>query len=83
MSVVTLKYGSHRSYGDKDQGREGRGLPRGGWQGGTRGSVYLNLLILEDTVDAAVKGRAREHGGDGVREIQHRLQHRSHALGAR
>lgn len=47
------------------------------------GRAHLNLLVLEDSVDAAVEGRPREHGRDGVREVQHRLQHRSHALGER
>lgn len=47
------------------------------------GRAHLNLLVLEDSVDVAVEGRPREHGCDGVREVQHRLQHRSHALGVR
>lgn len=37
MSVVTLKYGSHRSYGDRDQGRGGGGTPVG--RGGGRAAV--------------------------------------------
>lgn len=51
--------------------------------GGAGSGAHLNLLVLEDTVDAAVEGRPREHGGDRVREVQHRLQHRSHALGVK
>lgn len=33
MSVVTLKYGSHRSYGDMYQGGEGVGMPVGRSEG--------------------------------------------------
>lgn len=55
---------------------KGQGQSRGG------GRAHLNLLVLEDAVDATVEGGTREHGRDRVREVQHRLQHRSHALGA-
>lgn len=41
----------------------------------------LDLLVLEDTVDTSVKGRASKHGGDRICEVQYRLQYRSHALG--
>lgn len=46
-----------------------------------RGWTYLDLLVLEDTVDTSVKGRASKHGGDRICEVQYRLQYRSHALG--
>lgn len=52
-----------------------KGRDRAGW-----GKAHLNLLVLEDSVDAAVEGRPREHGCDWVREVQYRLQHRGHAL---
>lgn len=35
---------------------------------------HLCLLVLEHFVDASIEGGAREHGGDGVGEVQHRFE---------
>lgn len=67
MSVVTLKYGSHRSYGDRDQGPGGVGTPagRGGGRAGVRGgctSICLSwktrwtLRLKADPVNMEVTG---------------------------
>jgi hypothetical protein len=40
----------------------------------------LSLLVQKHFVDAGVEGRAREHGGDGVGQVQHGLEHRVHGL---
>lgn len=58
MSVVTLKYGSHRSYGDRKQGGGGMGTPvrKGRGRVGRGWGTHLNLLVLEDAMDAAVEG---------------------------
>lgn len=57
-----------RSRRSGDSCGEGQGRGRHGER------VHLDLLVLEDTVDAAVEGRPREHGGDRVGEVQHGLQ---------
>lgn len=41
---------------------------------------HLGLLVLEHFVDAGVEGGAGEHGGDGVGQVQHRLEDRVHGL---
>lgn len=38
-------------------------------------TAHLNLLVLENSVDAAVEGGAGEHGRGRVGEVQNRLQH--------
>ena len=67
MSVVTLKYGSHRSYGGGGQGPGGVGAPagRGGGRAGVRGgctSICLSwktrwtLRLKADPVNMEVTG---------------------------
>lgn len=41
---------------------------------------HLYLLVLKHFIDAGVKGRAREHGGDGIGKIQNCFKHRIHCL---
>ena len=41
---------------------------------------HLSLLVQKHFVDAGVEGGAREHGGDGVGQVQHGLEHRVHGL---
>ena len=41
---------------------------------------HLSLLVQKHFVDAGVEGGAGEHGGDGVGQVQHRLEHRVHGL---
>lgn len=41
---------------------------------------HLDLFALENATDAGVKGGARKHGGDRVRQIQNLLKHRCHFL---
>lgn len=76
MSVVTLKYGSHRSYEDKDRGwekrgplRTGRGQSRGG-RGRT--SICLSwktrwmLRLKADPVNMDVAGYVRSSMGSST-----------------
>ena len=42
---------------------------------------HLNLPVLEDAGDAAVEASPREHGSDGVGQVQHGPHHRHHVLG--
>lgn len=41
---------------------------------------HLDLPVLEDAADAAVEAGAREHGGDGVSQVQRGPHHRRHVL---
>lgn len=41
---------------------------------------HLGLLVLEHFVDAGVKGRTGEHGGDGIGEVQDGFEYRVHCL---
>lgn len=41
---------------------------------------HLDLPVLEDATDAAVKAGPREHGRDRVGQVQHGLHHRRHVL---
>lgn len=45
-----------------------------------RGGGHLDLPVLEDARDAAVEASPREHGSDGVGQVQHGLHHRHHVL---
>lgn len=36
---------------------------------------HLYLLVLEHFIDAGVKRRAREHGGDGIGKVQDGFKH--------
>lgn len=68
MSVVTLKYGSHRSWQKKNYFNfilfhflslccE---IP----------VSHLCLLVLKHFMNAGIEGGAREHGGDGIGQVQ-------------
>lgn len=41
---------------------------------------HLSLLVLEHFIDAGVEGRAREHGGDGIGQVQDCFEYRVHCL---
>lgn len=41
---------------------------------------HLSLLVLEHFIDAGVEGRTREHGGDGVGQVQDCFKYRIHRL---
>lgn len=76
MSVVTLKYGSHRSYGDRDQGGEGVWMPVGGagveWVRGGHTSICLSwktrwmLRLKADPVNMDVTGYVRSSTGSST-----------------
>lgn len=76
MSVVTLKYGSHRSYEDKDQGWGGAGPRRTGagrgGGGGLRTSICLSwktrwtLRLKADPVNMEVAGYVRSSMGSST-----------------
>lgn len=41
---------------------------------------HLSLFVLEHFIDAGVEGRTREHGGDGIGQVQDSFKHRVHCL---
>lgn len=74
MSVVTLKYGSHRSCGDRDQAGRGVGTPVGSGgdragEGGGHTSICLSwktrwmLRLKADPVNMEVTGYVRSNTG--------------------
>lgn len=81
MSVVTLKYGSHRSWWHQAQRQVGECFHRLYKKIQKKKNLsHLSLFVLEHLIDARVEGRTGKHGGDGIRQVQHSFKNGIHRL---